>query len=633
VFVFDIEFNQINAFSPAGPVQNFAGVGSAEGFSGDGGPAVSAELDYPEGIAVDAEGNLFIADTGNHRIRKVDRNGIITTVAGDGTPGFTSEGTPLPNGDGGQATLARITYPGALAFDHAGNLFIAEGYKIRKVTPQGIITTVVGKGYGYDGDGGPAIDAKLGHIGGLAVDSENNLYIADSDNNRIRKVTFGPPKLTAVTPNVVYRGATLDVRLSGTGLAGPIAIDAGEAITVSNIRVVSDLSVVVTLAIGNAALGQRTVAITTGHGTSNAIPLTVVPESPDLSITSSIIEDFGVGFNGRYGFVIRNVGTRTTQGPITVTDKLPPGFTYVSGSGEGWSCAPAAGMVSCTNSGSLDVGASTELALTVAVPNNVSGCPTNEVTVEGTGDIISLNNASQTAACVTPAPAPVVQISSSNLSTGQQAMAQVTLSHAFPYDLTGELTVGFQAFAVPADDPALQFATGGRQISFVVPANTLQARFGDLQLTQVDFQAGTVAGTLTFTGILKVGTVEERHATTRVVPAIAPTIHKVETTGGDVILITLSSTVRNVMRLRVTFNTTSPVQLSCGSVAGCSVSGTTVTFDVKLLFDQWYRDDKVYGGLARLRVPFSIQGSVKGTVTLALQNIVGISAPAQLSLP
>jgi hypothetical protein len=107
----------------------------------------------------------------------------------------------------------------------------------------------------------------------------------------------------------------------------------------------------------------------------------------------------------------------------------------------------------------------------------------------------------------------------------------------------------------------------------------------------------------------------------------------VETTGGDVILITLSSTVRNVMRLRVTFNTTSPVQLSCGSVAGCSVSGTTVTFDVKLLFDQWYRDDKVYGGLARLRVPFSIQGSVKGTVTLALQNIVGISAPAQLSLP
>ena len=229
------------------------------GYGGDGGPAASAALDSPAGVAADAAGNLFIADTGNHRVRRVDAaTGVITTVAGTGTFGYA--------GDGGPATSAALAIPSAVAVDAAGNLFIADAgnSRVRRVdaatgvittvagtgapgyggdggpatgaalndpsgwrwTPRatcssptratsrvrrvdaatGVITTVAGTGAaGYGGDGGPATAAALNYPAGVAVDAAGNLFIADTYNHRVRRVDAATGVITTV---------------AGTGAAG-----------------------------------------------------------------------------------------------------------------------------------------------------------------------------------------------------------------------------------------------------------------------------------------------------------------------------------------------------------------------------------------------------------------------------
>ncbi len=168
-----------------GIITTIVGDGTPE-FSGDGGPAIDARLDWPSDLAVDSRGNLYIGDANNHRIRKVEAStGIITTIAGNGHPGFS--------GDGGPAIDAELRFQrGGLAVDSRGNLYIGDlgNERIRKVEAStGIITTVAGNGHTrFSGDGGPAIDAQLS-VSHVAVDSADNLYIADLSNDRIRKVT------------------------------------------------------------------------------------------------------------------------------------------------------------------------------------------------------------------------------------------------------------------------------------------------------------------------------------------------------------------------------------------------------------------------------------------------------------
>ena len=174
---------RVRMVDATGTISTVAGRLGPPGFSGDGGPAVEAQLGWVLGLAIDSAGNLFIADAVTARVRKVDTAGVITTVAGSGVRGFA--------GDGGSATEAQLGTVSGLAVDDSGNIYIAdlEHHRVRKIDATGMISTVAGTGRGgYNGDNMPAMEATLLHPRGLAVDESGDLYIADAFNHRVRRV-------------------------------------------------------------------------------------------------------------------------------------------------------------------------------------------------------------------------------------------------------------------------------------------------------------------------------------------------------------------------------------------------------------------------------------------------------------
>lgn len=220
VYVADSPNHRIRKISPAGIITTVAGTGTA-GYNGDGIPATSARLAYPKGVEIAPDGSLYIGDANNHRIRRVDASGEITTVAGSGVAGFS--------GDGGPATLARLNFPRNVAFDAAGNFYIADNdnYRVRRVDTSGVITTVAGTGVaGYSGDGGPATSAQLNQVRDVAVDGAGNLYIADQVNHRVRRVD--PAGTITTFAGTGVGGYNGDDRMAATAqLAGPrgVAVD------------------------------------------------------------------------------------------------------------------------------------------------------------------------------------------------------------------------------------------------------------------------------------------------------------------------------------------------------------------------------------------------------------------------
>jgi trimeric autotransporter adhesin len=251
LFIADAGNHRIRKVSPGGIISTVAGTG-IPGFSGDGGPATAAQLNAAWGLALDSAGNLYIADTGNNVVRKVNPAGVISSVAGNGTGGFS--------GEGGPATSAQLAGPSGVAVDSAGSLFIADtgNQRVRKVTSDGIIVTAAGSGdYGFSGDGGPAVEARLNSPWDVAVDSTGNLFIADTWNHRIRKVTVSGVISTVAGSEQGFSGdggPAVSARLNQptavkVDSGGLLIADAGNAL----VRKVSPAGTISTVAGGGVA--------------------------------------------------------------------------------------------------------------------------------------------------------------------------------------------------------------------------------------------------------------------------------------------------------------------------------------------------------------------------------------------
>jgi sugar lactone lactonase YvrE len=625
LFVADRLQHTVYKVTPDGQRSSIAGSGLS-GFSGDGGPARQARLSSPWGIAVDAADNVYIADTGNYRVRKVTPAGIISTVAGgDGGPGFSTDGV---------ATAVNI-HPMGVAVDVDGNLLIADSglSVIRKVTA-GIITTIAGTGVaGFGGDSGPAPLAHLDTPMGLTTDEAGNIYIADTNNHRIRRLEKTAPLLTRLSPNFAGPGMTVNIAFYGANFFGSPGINAGPDVTVTDVAISSENVVTATLRVEPGATpGVRNVTLTNDLGATNPVAFNIGDPFPDLSVDAAH-GLMAVGFEGQLHVKIDNIGSLATSGAITLTEVLPTGLLFVAASGDGWSCSAVGQTVTCLTSQPLAPGDSAALTLSVAVDDRAPTTLFHSPSIETSGDL-GVSNNSTSDPVVLFSPEPYLSFSGAVTEPARLADVSVSLQRPFPRDLKGILRLEFKSTAVfPVDDPAIQFITGGREIDFTIPANSTIAQFGNAGGgLSVGFQPGTVAGKLEFTATLQSGTVEKVFADSRVIHARVPIIKSITFAGG-VLDATILSTPREITHLHLQFNTTPHVRLSCGESAVCTVYGNVFILDVKSMFDSWFRGDSTFGSLSLIRLPLTIEGSLRGTISVTARNSIGQSSRVEVPLP
>jgi sugar lactone lactonase YvrE len=388
LFIADTYDSRILKVATNGILATVAGK-SGNSYSGDGGAATNANLNNPSGVACDAYGNLYIADAGNNRIRKVATNGIITTVAGNGSMSFS--------GDGGAATNASLNFPIGLACDAYGNLYIADTYNtcIRKVDTNGIISTVAGKGVSgyFSGDGGPATNASLDLPFGVACDAYGNLFIADTDNERIRKVdSNGIISTVAGNSGNWYPGCGNGGPATNAFLNHPtgVAFDASGNLYIADydlngIREVFLYAGYPTLILGNIGAinaGNYSVVITSSYGsvTSAVATLTVAapaiitgqPASQIVGVGSSPNFSVAVAGSGPFGYELYFAGTNLVQSGTNSTLTLTSVSTNNTGNY----------TVVVTNSyGSVTSHVAT---LTVMLPPSVTIQPISQTNLPGT---------------------------------------------------------------------------------------------------------------------------------------------------------------------------------------------------------------------------------------------------------
>lgn len=290
LLVADQSNHRIRSISPSGTITTIAGNGAgtpANGaFSGDGGPAASASLNNPTAVAVDGSGAIYIADQFNQRIRKIASNGIITTIAGNGSAGFF--------GDGGPATSASLNYPGALTVDSSGAVYFNDdvNYRTRRVDSSGAITTIAGTGVqGFSGDKGPATSAKLNGNFGVTLDLSGNLYIADSANNRVREIYLAVP---GAAPSITSAGFTNGASFASGGSPGGIATIFGSHLTRNLIGIVQNSGVPLPMSLagttvtvgGENAPGFNAVDVNGQEQFSFQIPVDLAPGSTQVMLNN-----------------------------------------------------------------------------------------------------------------------------------------------------------------------------------------------------------------------------------------------------------------------------------------------------------------------------------------------------------
>lgn len=285
IYVAEMDSHVIRRFTNGGNISTFAGKAeNGATWAGDGAVATAAGLNRPRGVAIDPGGLVYIADSGNHRIRKVDSSGNISTFAGNGTIGYY--------GDGSAAIAATFNNPQGMAFDAAGNLYVADtnNHVIRKITKDGsLITTVAGTGrYGYSGDGGLATGATLAYPTTIALDAAGNLFIADTSNSRIRVVLTNGVIWTVAGTGGFGDGADGPATSSALKFPLGVALDSTGAIWVSDTQ------------------NNRIKKLTPVAGTSNlpVISLNGVGQSSSFGAFRSIspgawVEIFGTNFGAR----------------------------------------------------------------------------------------------------------------------------------------------------------------------------------------------------------------------------------------------------------------------------------------------------------------------------------------------
>jgi sugar lactone lactonase YvrE len=326
IFIADALNNVVWKISAAtGTITTIAGNGTA-GFSGDGGAATSAELNTPSAVAVDSAGNLYIVDASNQRIRIVSAGtGLITTIAGNGTAGFS--------GDGGTATSAELNNPNGVTVDSLGNLYIADvgNQRIRIVSAgTGMITTIAGNGTaGFSGDNGAATSAELNNPNGVTVDSAGNLYIADSANQRIRIVSSGTITTIAGDGTGGFSGDNGAATSAELNNPDSVAVDAAGDIYIADtlnnrIRMVSAATGTISTVAGNGTLGS------TGNngaatGAELHTPISVALDSVgNLYIADSlnfVVREVQVTMPPTLTFLTATIvgTTDTTDGPLTIS--------------------------------------------------------------------------------------------------------------------------------------------------------------------------------------------------------------------------------------------------------------------------------------------------------------------------
>jgi len=463
LYISDTFNNRIRKVS-GGTITTVAGNGS-KGFSGDGGLATSASLYYPWGVAADSAGNLYIADSNNGSIRQVSGE-TIATVAGNGTQGYS--------GDGGPATSASLYYPYGVAVDSAGNLYIADSSnsRIRKVSG-GTITTVAGNGNGgFSGDGGPATSAALSGPQGVAVDSAGNLYIADTSNNRIREVFAGAVSYQATPAGLSFSAsaggnapATQTINLSSS-IAG-LSFTASTSATWLGVSPSSGTMPAV-LAVSanpaNLAAGtyQGTITITAPYAvpstTTVAVTFTVQPSTP----AALALDTQNVSFSATEGS-----GALTQQMHVLITGGGSLSFTANASttSGGSWlTISPGNGTATLSSPASLTV---------TATPGSLApGTYSGAIAITGAGSTINLP-----ATLSVSAPTAVILVSQTGLSFTAVEQGGVPLPQNFGILNIGQGSMSWSATATTV--------SGGDWLQISPSSGTVQQPYLDVSLVSV----------------------------------------------------------------------------------------------------------------------------------------------------